>query len=382
MSTFIANQQELIKVLGILQNITDRKSHLETLQNILIEKREPDNFLTMQATNLQISYIAKLNFQGDGNRPFSFLIPARAFYDVLKEFPPSCSIHFSIKENNWLHIQYEEIKFKLRTFDTEKFPLFPEIEIDQTIHLPVDELHRMIEKTLFASATDEPRANMNNMFLGQQTVGDRLKLFMVGTDGFRLSKYELSLPIATGLKIDNGLIIPKKGALELKRMLEIESGDIAVALCTKHLVFFTERQRMIIRLMDGGFVDFDRILTGFCFPDHAELEVKKLTQALKTLGVKGSKPATITLEIEEDSGYLSLSTDTGSVDIPIAANTAPIKALVNGQFLRDALKTVDKEHRLIELRYSDKDNQPLALSDSRDPEWTYVLMPIIGGENV
>jgi DNA polymerase-3 subunit beta len=73
----------------------------------------------------------------------------------------------------------------------------------------------------------ETRFYLNGVFFES----DGSKCRMVSTDGHRLSKVERTIP--NGPKLSAGVIIPKKGLLEIKKVLEqaISANLLAQWLC-------------------------------------------------------------------------------------------------------------------------------------------------------
>src|SRR5678815_5497061 len=86
----------------------------------------------------------------------------------------------------------------------------------------------MIERTLFSVCNDETRFHLNGVFFES----DGSKARMVSTDGHRLSKVERT--IANGPKLSAGIIIPKKGLLEIKKVLE-QGPSSKIAIKTPHV---------------------------------------------------------------------------------------------------------------------------------------------------
>ena len=74
-------------------------------------------------------------------------------------------------------------------------------------------LKDMIDKTLFAVSNDETRFHLNGILF--ESDGKTVKL--VATDGHRLAKIEGKLAAP---KLSTGVIIPKKGVVEIKKVLE------------------------------------------------------------------------------------------------------------------------------------------------------------------
>src|SRR3569623_3599725 len=93
------------------------------------------------------------------------------------------------------------------------FPKVPDHREAQYAQVESIVLKEMIERTLFSVCNDAPRFHLNGVYFES----DGSKARMVSTDGHRLSKVERTIP--EGPKLSAGVIIPKKGLLELRKDL-------------------------------------------------------------------------------------------------------------------------------------------------------------------
>src|SRR5262249_51657714 len=135
---------------------------------------------------------------------------------------PEDDISVSVSDNHRALIRSGRVEYKIVGTSDADYPKLPDPEGVGFSSLDARVFSDMIEKTLFSVSTDETRYHLNGVFL--QSKGDTLR--MVSTDGHRLSL--VTRPVATaGLEVGAGVIIPRKGLLEVKRLLE-EAGDAPV----------------------------------------------------------------------------------------------------------------------------------------------------------
>jgi DNA polymerase-3 subunit beta len=80
---------------------------------------------------------------------------------------------------------------------------------------------------------------------------------MVSTDGHRLSKVERT--IANGPKLSAGVIIPKKGLLEIRRVLEA-GPQCKLAIKTPHLFLVQEDIAIAVKLIDAQFPPYEQVI--------------------------------------------------------------------------------------------------------------------------
>src|SRR5262249_3927738 len=114
-------------------------------------------------------------------------------------------------------------------------------------------LREMIERTLFSVCNDETRFHLNGVLFES----DGSKSRMVSTDGHRLSKVERT--IANGPKLSAGVIIPKKGVLEIKKVLET-GPSCKIAIKTPHLFVVQEDIALAVKLIDNQFPQYDQVI--------------------------------------------------------------------------------------------------------------------------
>jgi len=111
----------------------------------------------------------------------------------------------------------------------------------------------MIERTLFSVCNDETRFHLNGVYFES----DGSKARMVSTDGHRLSKVERT--IANGPKLSSGVIIPKKGLLEIRKVLDT-GASCKLAIKTPHLFLVAEDIALAVKLIDAQFPPYEQVI--------------------------------------------------------------------------------------------------------------------------
>ena len=141
----------------------------------------------------------------------------------------------------------------MSTLRAADFPTVEEIAAKQTLRLTREDLRKLIDKTHFSMAQQDVRYYLNGLLLETE----RKMLRAVATDGHRLALSEISL--GTAAARDEQLIVPRKGVLELNRLLEGE-GDVEVALGANHIRVQIEGIRLTSKLIDGRFPEYARVI--------------------------------------------------------------------------------------------------------------------------
>ncbi len=120
--------------------------------------------------------------------------------------------------------------------------------------LPQKEFKRLLDKTHFSMAQQDVRYYLNGLLL--ETSAKLLRT--VATDGHRLALCETELP--EGGKPGQQVIIPRKGVLELQRILGNEEGALEVSIGSNHLRVKIDEIRFTSKLIDGRFPEYGRVI--------------------------------------------------------------------------------------------------------------------------
>jgi DNA polymerase-3 subunit beta len=138
----------------------------------------------------------------------------------------------------------------------------PPIEREGLIPLPGAGLLQLIRKTLFAVGDNDTRYVLNGLLITLFTEGGKSMIRLVGTDGHRLATadQELEMSKGTSLPKDTKVIIPKKAAQEIRRLLE-EGGDEPMVGFTKNMLIFRKSGLVLTsRLMEGNYPNYQQVI--------------------------------------------------------------------------------------------------------------------------
>jgi len=143
-------------------------------------------------------------------------------------------------------------RFTLSTLPAAEFPVIEELNAQQTLSIPQADLKRLLDRTHFSMAQQDVRYYLNGMLLES----DGKMLRTVATDGHRLALCEMELASkGKGQQI----IIPRKGVLELQRLLGNE-GVVELTIGTNHVRAQIGDIRFTSKLIDGRFPEYGRVI--------------------------------------------------------------------------------------------------------------------------
>lgn len=333
----IVNREEIYNGLLKTQSIIEKRSTMPILSNVLLEAK--DDFLKIKATDLEIgvdtSHPAKVIKSG------SLTIPGKKLFEMVRETEEK-EVRLLKKDNNHLEIRSGKAVFNILGLSADEFPSFPSYEDQVFFKLPAKVLSRMIEKTVYAVSTDEIRYTLNGVFF--EKTDDNLK--MVATDGHRLSLMNFSDPSIKDLEIGKGIIIPRKGAGELKRLLEDGAEDFMVHIKDNNGVFKIGNTVLTMRMIEGDFPDYKQVIP---LKSEKEARVNKelLSKALRRVSILSSEKSR-GVKMSFTKGQVEVFTanpDIGEASETIEADFSgsDITLGFNARYMIEILNSVDEE---------------------------------------
>jgi DNA polymerase-3 subunit beta len=365
---------ELSKALGRSQGIVEKKSTMPILSHVLLEAKKGAD-LVVSATDLDIAVSSehKCEVLKEG----AVAVSARHLYDIVRALPEQ-EVVLRRAQNNYLEIRSGPSEFKLVGLPAEDFPALPRFEKVPFTDLEPGVLLEMIERTFMAVSTDETRYNLNGVYFEPSAEALRL----VATDGHRLSLSEK--PLTGGFGLKRGVILPKKGLQELRKLLSeaVESGTDAGE--TK--LGFVENSAILRR---PGVILSMRLIEGL-FPDYRQVIPKtgdkvltvgrdRFLETLRRISLLSSDKAhAVKLELGKDLlRVLSQNPDLGEAkeEVPVSYQGEPLKIGFNARYLLDVLAVVKSKDVKLELA-DDLSPGVVRGGDEADAGFTAVVMPM------
>src|SRR5260221_5477136 len=243
-----AEREKLLAPLQAVIGVVERRQTMPVLANVLLGVRSGQ--LAITATDLEVELVAatevKVQEAGD------ITVPGRKFLDILRALPEKVPVALAL-EGEKVVLKAGRSRFSLVTLPAAEFPVIDDINSQQTVQIPRKELLRLLEKTHFSMAQQDVRYYLNGMLL--EIEGQLLRA--VATDGHRLALCETAL--AAKAKTSQQVIVPRKGVLELQRVLT-DDGVTEIAIGTNHVRAQIGDVRFTSKLIDGRFPEYSRVI--------------------------------------------------------------------------------------------------------------------------
>ncbi|MDY0061441.1 MAG: DNA polymerase III subunit beta [Myxococcota bacterium] len=367
---FTIDRDAFSRALARMQGIVEKKSTMAVLSNTLIRADETGS-ITLAATDLDVTLVGR--YPASVEKTGAITVGARALYDIVRNLPPG-ELALLGKENNYVEIRHGNIEYSMVGMPPDEFPALPEAGELPMVTINKRLLFSMIEGVIFSVSTDDTRPNLNGVLVKP---GGGERLMMVSTDGHRLSK--LVRHIGTPLEglPEEGVIIPRKGLAELKRAMDDASEKLSFGVQSSQVIFRGESDTLFVRLIDGVFPDFNRVIpktnknVARIERDHLMTALRRISlfAQAKTMGIR------IALATEGKVRITASNPDLGRAQEEFEVDYAgdALEIGYNAKYLLDCLTPLDTS----EVRFEMNDDlSPGIIRVDGDDDSFYVVMPM------
>lgn len=366
------DKKEFLNLLSRTQNIVEKRNTMPILVNVLIEAQ--DDRLKVFATDLEVSLTDEIKVEV--YQAGKVAVNAKNLHDIIKELPEG-PISLSKKENNWLEIKQNKSVFNIVGISADEYPVFPTYTSNDFIKVEAKTLYEMIEKTIYSVSNDETRYHLNGVFFEKVNHNGQQNYRMVATDGHRLSLVDRVVDDVNGDKLPSaGVIIPRKGLHEVRKILEPAQGYVEMAFEGSQLVVRSQSTVLMVRLIEGKYPNYQKLIPPTL---NFKMTAKKesLLSTLKRVSLlSNQKSKGVTLSL--DKGQLEISSnnpDLGDAkeEIEVQYDGEPMKIGFNARYILDILGTIGDELVSIELSGQ---LSPGIIRPAHDSSYTCVVMPM------
>jgi DNA polymerase-3 subunit beta len=246
---FSIQREAFLKPLGQVVGVVERRQTLPVLANLLVVVG-PDG-VSLTGTDLEVEMLARA--EAEHLEAGETTIPARKLFEICRALPDGARIDVR-QAGDRVTVSAGRSRFTLATLPASEFPQVDAIDAVERVTLPEAMLKELLDRTAFAMANQDVRYYLNGTLLELREGSLRC----VATDGHRLAmcETEVALPGANRRQV----IIPRKGVLELQRLLESGDGTVEVEIGRNHLRVRRSDFTFTSKLIDGRFPDYEAVI--------------------------------------------------------------------------------------------------------------------------
>ncbi len=359
-------RSRLLKPLQQVSGALGGRPALPILGNVLVQV-SPEGLLSLTGTDLEVELIGQVQLESEFH-PGETTVPSRKFLDICRGLPDGATITLTL-EGERLIIRSGRSRYSLATLPANDFPNIEDWQSEVEFALTQTALRRLIESTQFSMANQDVRYYLNGMLF--ETEGQTVRT--VATDGHRMAVCQATLDSEMSAK---QVIVPRKGVLELARLLEHSDETVLLQIGGANLRTSVNGFVFTSKLVDGRFPDYRRVM-----PQSSDKTVVASCDVLKQAF---SRAAILSNEkfrgvrVNLENGQMRISANNPEqeeaeefVDVDYQGDDLEIG--FNVSYVLDVLNTLKCED--IKLLLTDA-NASALIEDVANDDASYVVMPI------
>jgi len=360
-----AQREDLLKPLQIVSSVVERRQQSPVLANTLVSVTGSQ--LTLTGTDLEVEMISHAEVQSDED--FDITLPARKLVDLCKSLPDGANITLELDDDRAV-IRSGRSRFTLATLPAAEFPNIEPIEKALSLKVSQAQLKQLFDQTQFAMAQQDVRYYLNGLMF--EVTADAIT--SVATDGHRLA--HCSIKLDTGIGETRQVIIPRKGVIELSRLLEVNDEALEIQFSDNHIRVSMSDVTFTSKLIDGKFPDYQQVI-----PKDSDKEVvcsrDALLQAFNRISVlSNEKFRGMRLQLEPNMIRASVNNpeqEEAEEEIEVQYGSEGIEVGFNIAYFMDALSVIKTDEVSVNLKDA---NHSCLVKGVNDDMSKYVIMPM------
>ncbi len=360
-------RESLLKPLQATIGVVERKQAMPILSNILLSVNGQDMAIT--GTDLEVELVGRSKM-AVSTEFAQITLPGRKLMDICKALPEGASMEL-YEDKTQVIIRSGKSRFTLSSLPSEDFPIFSEQDPLVSFTLTQADLRQLLQRTHFAMAQQDVRYYLNGMLF--EVNPDSLVL--VTTDGHRLATGTLHTKIATDQRVQ--VIVPRKGILELMRLLEETDEPVIITISARQIRIASKEYQFTSKLIEGRFPDYDRVIP--------KINDKKISIDRELLKKTLSRAAILCnekfrgLRFDLKTGSLTIlannpEQEVAEEELLVVYEGEPLALGFNVNYLIDVLSTLSADQVVLQLHDS---NSSLLIEEAAGcGQFAFVIMPM------
>ena len=363
---FTISRENFLQPLQLVSGAVERRHTLPILSNVLI--KVSDNSLWLTGTDLEVELISNVTLTGD-NEDGEITVPAKKLFDIIRGLSDESEVNFAVDGNKAI-VRSGRSRYTLSTLSASDYPNLEDWEGEVEFEVSRSDLKHLIDSTHFSMAQQDVRYYLNGMSL--ETEENLIRT--VATDGHRLALCRMEYTAST--LPTRQVIIPRKGVLEISRLIEADDKLLKVQIGANHIRIFSNDFIFTSKLVDGRFPDYRRVL-----PKDGDKIIQASKDILKNAFSRASilsneKFRGVRLNLSDNELKITANNPEQEeaeeiVDIDYQAGDLEIG--FNVAYLIDVFNSLNSEE--VKVSLSDSNSSAL-IEDAADDSALYVIMPM------
>ncbi len=362
---FYINKEALLTPLQQIVSVIEKRQTMPILANVLLKIE--NNELILTGTDLEIQIISRIVL--DDFQPGEITVPARKFLDICRLLPSEANINFELKDDK-VKISSGRSRFSLSTLKATDYPEFSEDEMPYKFSVNSRKFKKALDKTVFCMANQDVRYYLNGLMLNISN--NRIKV--VASDGHRLSLFEFLIDLETGY--EEQIILPRKGIVELSRLLEDKDIELSVQFSKNNVKILINNIIFSAKLIDAKYPDFSKVFHQEFF-NQIQVQRQLLKDALTRVAILANEKFK-GISFKVDTKRLLISThnpehEQAEEELLVEYKGEPLEIAFNSQYILDAVNNLDSEMAILTI--ADNASSCFIEEPEKQP-YKFIVMPM------
>lgn len=369
---FTVSSSNLCNRLQTISRVQNSKSSLPILDCILFTLQ--DGVLSLTASDSETVIVTRLevnDLSGEGR----LAIESKQLINSIKEISDQ-PITFNVNMDTYqVEIHYQNGKYSLMGQNADEYPLPVDgMDGNSSLVLAPEMLLNGISRSLFATADDELRPQMNGIFF--DITPDHTTI--VASDGHKLVRNRL---LSVRGSENNSFILPKKPAILLKTILGKEEQDVLIRFSDRNAEIQLENYIINCRLIEGRYPNYNSVIPQDN-PFRVNVDRMSLISALRRVSVFASAASSL-IKLYMDNNNLTVSAQ--DIDFSTSAEENimcdydgnPMAIGFSGPFLLEVLNSMTCDTIVLELADPSRAGVIVPEENEENEDLVMLLMPMM-----
>ncbi len=348
-------------VLSVIKALPVR-STMPVLEGVLIEATQEGLHLTCSDLMFQKECILPATVEEEGR----CVLKGKFLAEILRKLPNEPLT--AEQEGMILKIRSGRVRQRLQCIEFDEYPVMRAKGDAVEIPVNAEQLRTMIDSTVFAVSQDDSRP----VLTGALVEAKEGQLTFVATDSFQFAMTRMHLNDET---VEKRTIVQGKVMNEIAKMAEETEKDVSLSLTQTHLTVQVNDSRLTARLLDGNYIDYNRIIPKECktrvLVNTADLYT--MTDRAQLIAREGNN--SVMLHFEGDSLTMSAESFVGrgedTMEVSIVGD--PIDIAFNPKYIINILRNITDETVYLEFN---SPISPCVIRPVQGDAYLYLIVPM------
>lgn len=349
-----------------MQRTVGNKSSMPVLEGILLSAEK--GLLTLSSYNLEMGM--KKEIYASCEEEGDIVINARLLAEILRKLK-GIDVEIECDERLVCHIKSGEAVFDIMGMEANDFPEMPSLTDGENLIIDGESFVEMVKGTIFAVSQIE---GTRPILTGINISLKNGVLQFVAIDGYRLAIRRKKVNIEK----ETEFIVSGKALTEVVKLVEESNEQIEIKVGKRLILFKISGYMFISRLLEGEFVNFEKIIPSEC-KQSTTVESVEIIDCVErvSLLINDTFSTPIRCAFSKEELIISCATALGRAKekIGISLEGEDFEMGLNSRYLLDALKAC--EHNKITLKFNGANaGVTITPADEENKEMLYLIMPM------